>query len=165
MKKSEAAKLVAVLSAVYPRSQMNLETMRVYETMMEDLDFEVAQRAITKIIATSKWLPAVSEIRSAYADLRVGQVRAGGEAWGDVQMAVRLFGRYATPKFTDHVVAECVTQMGWRSICDSTNDIADRARFIELYNELAMRDRTNQVASPNLLIGGPVAALPKGRVG
>ena len=39
--------------------------------------------------------------------------------------------------FTDPVTAQCVASLRWRELCDSENQAADRARFVELYDKLA----------------------------
>lgn len=156
MTPADTAELVAMLSAAYPNSKIPEATCRVYESMLADLDRESAHRAVSRLMATSKWLPTIAEIRSAAVDLRLGAQRLGGEAWGDVSAAVRRFGRGQSPTFDDPIVAECVRQMGWLSICNSTNDAADRARFIEMYNGLAARARLDVVA-------GDALALPSAR--
>jgi hypothetical protein len=151
--KAEAAEIAAMLSAAFPRPQMTEPTMKVYQAMLLDLDRDTVHKAACRLIATAKWLPTVSEIRSAAIEVKRGERRLAGEAWGDVNMAIRRFGRFQVPEFDDPVVADCVRQMGWLSLCDSTNDPADRARFIELYDGLAQRERRE-------LVAGATYALP-----
>lgn len=152
MTQADVAELVATLSMAFPRPVMQEGTMRIYERMLLDLDRERAHQACARLIVSSKWLPTIAEIRSAATELEFGAVRAGAEAWGDVNEAVRRVGRYGVPKFADPVVAVCVRSFGWLALCDSTNDTADRARFIELYDQLAARDRRDAVAGPSLAL-------------
>lgn len=149
----EAAELVAVLLGAYPSARVNEQTCKIYESMLKDLDRDSAARAVSRLLATSKFLPAIAEIRAEATTVEHGHRRLGGEAWGDVGLAVRRFGRYEHPVFDDQIVAECVRQMGWLSLCNSTNEVADRARFIELYDGLAQRDRRE-------LVAGAANALP-----
>lgn len=158
MKKSEAAKIVATLSAAFPRPQMTEPTMKVYEMFLEDLPFEAGELAARRLIATAKFLPTIAEIRAAATELALGPRRLGGEAWGDVGAAIREFGRYQAPNFEDPLTAECVRQLGWLTLCDSTNDVADRARFVELYDGLALRQRADAVAGASLALPAPSAA-------
>lgn len=160
MTPNESAKLVAMVLGAFPRGipqnpELARKTAEVYKRMLLDLDYEVAERAVARLIATSRFLPTVSEIRAAAVDVTQGAVRQGGEAWGDVNMAIRRFGRYREPVFDDPIVAECVKQLGWQSLCNSTNDVADRARFIELYDGLAERVRRDEVAGPALALPAP----------
>jgi hypothetical protein len=58
-----------------------------------------------------------------------------------VLAAVRKFGVYRQPSFCDPVVARAVQSLGWEEICNSENQAADRARFIELYDRLSRAQR------------------------
>lgn len=163
MNPSESAKLVAMVLGAFPNAiprdpEMARKTAEVYKRMLLDLDFEVAERAVARLIATSKFMPTIAEIRSASIDVQRGARRLGGEAWGDVNAEVRRVGRYGSPEFTDPLTAEAVRQLGWLNLCDSTNDVADRARFVELYDGLAARARQDQVAGPALALPDPRAA-------
>ena len=150
MTEGQVAKLVAVLIAGYPSARITAETSAVYERMLRDLDYAAVNAAVEWLLATSKWLPTVAEIREAAHSLRDGEVKPGGEAWGLVITAVRLHGRYRTPgvdfEFGDPVVAQCVAAMARFEICESENSTADRARFIELYDRLAAQRRRAQLA-------------------
>lgn len=142
MDSSEAKKVVAMVMMAFPNSRANEQTAEIYASMLVDLEFEPTKKAVRNLLATARFMPAIAEIRSAVVEICAGPRKIGGEAWGDVNECVRKFGRYQAPEFTDPLVAECVKLMGWLALCDSTNDAADRARFIELYDGLAARGRT-----------------------
>jgi hypothetical protein len=143
-------KLVAVMVAAYPSSKISEESVGVYTRMLADLDYPAANAAVEQLLATSKWMPTVAEIRDRIVSLVTGEIRAGGEAWGSVLKAIRGAGRYRIPgvdfAFFDPVTAECVSAMSWVELCDSENPTADRARFIELYDQLATRHRRAQLS-------------------
>lgn len=137
MTKTEAMKLVAILMGAFPHNKATEATAGIYEELLLDLDAAAAKGAVLRLIATSKFFPSIAEIREASQPAE--ERRLGLEGWGDVNQAVRDFGRYQVPLFEDHITTECVKQMGWLSLCDSTNETADRARFVELYNGLQER--------------------------
>lgn len=147
----EIKKLVAVLVAAYPASKVTPESVGIYERMLADLDYPAANAAVEQLLATSKWLPTVAEIRERVASLAIGGVRAGGEGWGDVLKAIGRYGRNRVPgvdfEFADPVVLACVRAFGWRELCDSENPQADRARFVELYDKLASQRRTSELTA------------------
>lgn len=144
MRASETAKLVAVMSEAFPQSPMGLGTSEVYETMLRDIDFDHGMLAVQRLIATSKWMPQVSEIRAMVADIKYGPARSGVEAWGVVCEAIRRVGQYRpAPRFKDEKVGECVRRMGWLSLCLCTNEPADRARFVEIYEDLQRKERAD----------------------
>jgi hypothetical protein len=147
MTKTEVAKLVALLAAAFPASRWSEASQRVYEDRLADLDVDSASKAVARLIGTAEFMPTIAAIRSATADLRLGPVRPGGDAWGDVQDAVRQVGGYEPcPDFADPVVARCVDRFGWRALCFEGDGTADRARFIELYDRLAREQRLDQVS-------------------
>jgi hypothetical protein len=145
MTRLEVAKLVAVLRAAYPTARGDDSTSSAYETMLADLDHPTAYVAVERLIATSKFMPSVAEIREAYMDLMHGDRRAGGEAWGECLAAISRWGAYRSPgvdfTFRDPLVARVVAALGWTNLCGSENQVADRARFVELYDRLAVGAR------------------------
>lgn len=157
MKPSESANLVAVLMAAFPQSKMTSQTSAVYERQLADLDVECATVAVERLVNTVNWLPTVAQIRFAAAEVKHGPRRLGGEAWGDVVAAMRKVGWYGHPKFDDSLVADAVRMLGWQALCSSTNEVADRARFVELYDGLAERNRRETVVAKGL-------ALPAGQL-
>lgn len=161
MTPSQAAKLVAVLLQAYPQAQFGPSSSALYERELADLDAGTALDAVRRIVRTNKWLPTVAEIRAAAVDVTAGARRLGVEAWGDVVEAIRRIGSYqAAPEFTDQATSECVRLLGWLNLCRGTNEAADRARFVELYDGLSGRQRADLVAGKALPAAAPVGALP-----
>jgi hypothetical protein len=147
VKKSEAAEMVGFLLAAFPNARIASATGAVYEHMLADVDASVVQAVLERLIATSKFLPSVAEIRAAVNELHAGPKRPGGDAWGDVLRAISRFGSYRLPVFDDPLVDRAVAALGWRDLCLSENSTADRARFIQLYDELAVQNRTEAVTA------------------
>lgn len=160
MTEREVAKLVAVLIAAFPNSKISPETSAVYERMLRDLDYAAANAAIERLLATSKWLPTVAEIREAALTLHTGEIQPGGDAWGEV---LRLQSPRDEAEFErlDPVIARCIDRLGmlrrdtvWRAGSEirrcrvelGDNETADRARFIELYDQLAATQRRAQLS-------------------
>lgn len=150
MTELEAKKLIAVMVAAYPTTKVSDDSVRIYVRMLADLDYPAANAAVEQLLAISKWMPTVAEIRERVLSLSVGEVRAGGEAWGSVLRAIAGAGRNRKPgvdfAFADPVVGEAVKAFGWENLCDSENQVADRARFVELYDQLATKHRRAQLS-------------------
>lgn len=153
MKKSEVAELVMMLLAAYPNARTTASTSQVYEAMLADLDAGRARAAVQRLIASSRFMPTVAEIRTAAAELEHGALRSGAEAWLDVLDQVRREGYCGTPRFADPVTAGIVTRWGWRTLCFG-DAVTDRARFIEAYDAQARRERDGVVTA---------GALPEAR--
>ena len=148
MTPKQAAQTVALLAAAYPYAKVSVDTSQVYENMLGDLDFDVTKQAVARLVTTSKFMPTIAEIREASTALRLGPPRTGGEAWADACAAVRKVGRYGTPKWQDPILAETMRLWGaWRDFCNSPeDDPGGRARFIEMYDQLAARKRADVVS-------------------
>ena len=166
MTTSETIKFIATIAAAYPSQAARLSPdaleamVPVWHEMLKDLAASQANAALARCVATSTWMPSVADIRSAAVQQTIGAARAGGDAWGDVLAAVRRYGYLRTPAFSDPVVARAVYALGWLEICNSENQVADRARFIELYEQLQVSERVEaQVA------GLPAARVPDKRLG
>lgn len=153
MTPAEAARAVAVLQAAFPAARWSEATVAVYESLLSDLDAELVTRAIERIIRSSKFLPTVAEVRDAAAELAFGPGRSGLEAWAEVGLAIRRVGSYGSPTFDDPLVAECVRVLGWRTLCHGGSpEGVDRARFVELYQELLRRQRLQDVSEPGRIL-------------
>lgn len=163
MTKLEAAKLVAVLTAAYPSAKVTDRTSEAFEHMLADLDGEVASKAVARIIATSRFFPSIAEIRETVTDLECGAIRAGGDAWCDVLEQSRRVGYTGRPRFDDPIVRAIVARWGWRALCLSETGAADRARFIELYEALAKRERADRISGVALPAPAAHRALPGGQ--
>lgn len=150
MTRPEVAKLVAVLIASFPSAKPSPQTSQVYEDMLSDLEHGPTNAAIKRLISTARFMPTIGEIRGAVLEAQHGPQRPGGEAWGDVIAAVHKFGVYRTPVFDDPQVERAVKALGWTEICNSENQVADRARFIETYNALSTNIRRELVMPPDV---------------
>ncbi len=160
MQRSETAQILTMLSAAFRDAPISEMTAELYETMLADLDFQACKTAVFRLIRTSKWLPTIAEVRGAVADVQLGPKRSGGEAYGDVLAEIRRTGYIGVPRFNDPVVSRCVELMTWRGLCLGENEAADRARFIELYDSLAERERRDVVAGIALPPARGGLALP-----
>lgn len=161
MTKADASELIAKLFAAYGQD-FAPQTVAAYEGMILDLDRATTSAAICRLICTSKFRPSIAEIRAATLEQAAGHQRIGAEAWSDVLAEGRRVGTYGLPEFRDPLTAECVRQMGWRNLMTSSNDAADRARFIELYNSLSARGYNDAVSGKFALPAGNVGKLLTG---
>lgn len=148
MKPSEASKLVLMLFKSFPNARTDEDNARAFESALIDLDAIMAGKAIERLRATRTFLPSIAEIRQATIDLQLGPLTTGEQAYATMLGVIRKVGAYATPRFTDPLITQAIGVWGsWQDVCRSPeNDAAGRARFIELYDQLARRRREAQVS-------------------
>jgi hypothetical protein len=149
----EILKALTVLASAYPRFDLPEQTIRIYQRLLADLDFDLLKAATLQCATTHTFFPAVAEIRAAAVDLKAmaDGIPSDIEAWGQVLEQMRKVGSYGTPDFSHPLVDQVVRQMGWINLCMSENQIADRARFLEAYSQTNKVTRRRSQMLPEVL--------------
>lgn len=136
MIKEEAFKCMSILKAAYPRQLLDAATLTTYTTMLEDLACDDVQSAIQRIICTSKFFPAIAEIR-AECTRAVSTLPEPEIAWGEVRKLVNSYGGRQRDdrklEFSHPEIAAAVDVIGWQTICNDENVTSTRARFVDAY--------------------------------
>lgn len=139
-KTDEVTDVIAALVDAYPRAGIEARTVRVYCMALADIPVAELRAAAMKLIGSSRFFPSVAEIREAWALAKTGPKRSGLDAWGDVLREVQRVGWYGTPALEDPIAAAAVKVLGWRALCESDNQAADRAHFAKAYESIAARN-------------------------
>lgn len=155
---AEIAKIIAVLADAYPsfrpgrtggEVEAKLKSMaRSYYWALSDLDAGRLMQAAHSLVRTNTFFPSAAELARAYfdmADLAKGMPSAP-EAWAEVKALFRRgFSRYNEPtaESVSHPRVWAALQGigGWMALCDSENDAADRARYLQAYQTYTERDQ------------------------
>ncbi len=141
---SEIRGVLKQLFSAYTNSQATAETVAVYGRLLSDIPPADLQTVIDQCLAECKFLPTIAEIRERYTALTksLGALSAA-EAWGLVTGQIRAIGSWGAPYFDDPLTARVVEMMGWLNLCQSENQMADRAQFMRMYQEI--RDRHDRI--------------------
>ena len=144
-------KMLTVLVLAFPNAKIEKGSIDVYARDLADIPEDVLDLACQECRVTLRFFPTIAEIRDAAAKLQSGvdSLPPAGEAWREFQ---KMAGdcREMPQDIGNPVLAQTLTGMGWRYLTTSDNVIADRARFIELYNEYAKRRLHRFVETPAL---------------
>jgi hypothetical protein len=81
MTKTEATRLVAILTAAYPVPSWPEETIQLYVEVLTELDYRAATDAVKRWMHTESASPAISDIFHLVADATLGMC-GPAEAWG-----------------------------------------------------------------------------------
>ncbi len=135
--------VLTVLISAYPATKLTPQAVSVYERILSEVPIEALEAATLQHIATSRFFPTVAELREMALELASPQYQhlTPDEAWGVVKDAFRRFGQYRTPEFADPMVAKVVSLMGWKELCASENQVADRAHFMTMYQRMLEREK------------------------
>jgi hypothetical protein len=153
--REDISKMVAFLSAAYPNWNVSEYTLEVYYEDLQDIPAEelriAAKHCRTEI--GRKFAPSVGEIRGAVADIRrsASNVPSTFQAWQEVQKQIlENGGDYGNPEWSSPLVEEAVRRMGWRNLRMSEDQTADRARFLQCYEQLVERATKEDMLLPDV---------------
>ena len=155
MTRQEFWQFAAAIRTYYSRENIlpNEQAMELWYRQLQDIPFPVAEAILAKWVATNKWSPSIADIRDSMAEIQNGGPAPDwGEAWDQAMNAIRRFGSYdedgalaSLPPLT----RETVRRLGYKSLCWSENQVADRANFRQVYEILSKRKvETDKIPLP-----------------
>lgn len=130
------------IKAAYPNSNIipDRYAMKVWYTLLRDIDFRVVQNALWEHMSTSVFPPSIADIRRLCTDRCEHPILNFEDAWGAVQKAIGTYGSEQPQKAfaeLDELTCSVVKSLGWIRLCRSGNLVADRANFREAYEAKA----------------------------
>ncbi len=134
MNRTEVINLLGMATANFPSMQEKdmRPTATLWEQALSDIKYDVAQKALIKVLSTSKFFPTVAEIREAAMEITQPRYMDAMEAWDLIVQAIRKFG-YIDEKGGLESLPEDVRAMakrfGWRELCLDENPDTLRAQF------------------------------------
>ena len=156
MTKREFALFASALRALYPNNDKllpNDAARNLWYEMLSDIPFSVADAGLRKWAATEKWPPTIAEIRGFCVSAAAGDLPDWGSAWHETLDAIARYGYQGEQAAMDALspmTRETVKRLGWRQLCISENQEADRANFRMVYESLAERKTKDRAISPEL---------------
>ena len=157
MEKREFVKLLAAIELAYSQFNItsNIPKVDLWYKMLGHYEYPLMAAAVHRHILTNQWPPTISDLTEAAQPAK----KEIGDTWGKVKKAMAAFGTYREQEAlasVDQLTAEAIKIMGWRSLCLSTNEMADRAHFLKIYGSLEKRSREENILPSNIknLIGG-----------
>ena len=136
----EVTKLVGVLAASFPNTQMSKDSVNVYARMLKDIPLDVLTTAVEQCMVESEFLPTIAKLRNRALSLVAPPRKDPMDAWGVVVKEIQRVGFYRSPHFEDPLIARAVDCMGWQYLCSSENIVADRAHFAKVYEQFVERE-------------------------
>lgn len=157
MNKAEFKNIAFAISTAYPNSSLfqSRESAEFWYKLLQDIDYDIAQNAVTEHISTNKFPPSIAEIREKCTKRYGKGIPDWGTAWESVLKAIRKYGwpeELKALESMDDLTRKCVKRLGYQNLCGSENFMADRANFRMLYEELAVEVRTDQQLQEPVLV-------------
>lgn len=148
------------LMNAYPNKAIGEETIQIYLRLLADIPADLLKAAALAHVTQSQFFPTVAELRDAGAALmeRALGLPNAYDAWNEVCRAITTHGHIRTPEFTHPLIKKAVDACGgWRTLCMSENQIADRARFFQVYEVYQGRQQEEHRMLPE--VAGMISTL------
>ena len=152
---TDIGQIIGVISAAYPNWNPTDYTAEVYFQTLSDLPADELKAATLHCISEAgrKFAPSVGELRGAVSELRgyTANVPSSYQAWQEVQrQMVENGGDYGIPVWSNPIVGQAVRAMGWRNLRMSEDQTADRARFLQCYEQFVERATRDDMLLPEV---------------
>jgi len=162
-------KMFALFAANWPKEPQTPMQVQLYERVLEDVPDAILETAALDIIASSEWFPKAAEVRRAAFRILEGQgqLPTAGQAWGEVRSQMLrvgmlgpsfggMLGNISRPEwgklqFSHPIIMQAVKAMGgWNALLSSFDEMADRAHFFKVYEQLAQREQRAATMLPDV---------------
>lgn len=166
MDKREFSLFTAALRTYYSRENLlpNQQAVELWYRQLQDVPYQIAVAVLDKWVATNKWSPSIADIREAVAEIENGGAAPDwGEGWEQAMRAIRRYGSYGEAEALEAMpplARETVRRLGYKSLCLSENQMADRSNFRQVY-EIVARRQTETAKIP-LPVHEKIAQLTAG---
>lgn len=132
--------LIKALKSAYPNFKIieNKIAFEMWLSMLQDIPLDMLQEAVYKHMATEEYPPSIAQLRKKALSAEV-DLKDWSEAWGLFGKSVSKFGLYrATEALNwireqDPLAANIIQRFGYQELCESDNQMADRAHFKTAY--------------------------------
>lgn len=150
MDKKEFALFAAALKTYYPKESLlpNSQAMELWYRQLQDIPYSVAELALNKWVATSKWSPTIADLRESAVSVVNGEKPDWSEGWEQTIKAIKKYGSYnqaAALESLPPITRQTVERLGYMELCRSENTTPDRANFRTIFQEIAERKQKEAV--------------------
>lgn len=156
MTKEEVIKLIGICSANYrgwPEKGKEEDVADLWYAILKDESLKVGQLAIFKHMTRSHFPPTIADLRAAIVEVTTEPGLTPMDAWGEVKAAIRRYGWNNEGKAMasmSETTQRVVRSIGYQTLCQSENEMADRAHFLKVFETLDKRAREDALLMPGL---------------
>lgn len=154
MNKQEFGQIALAIKTYYPTDKVFATDVAIdlWFKHFEDIPYNVMSAAIEKWVLTNERSPSIAALRGMCVSITGGEVPDSGQAWEEVVNAIRKYGYYREGEALESLsplARETTKQIGFYELCVSENQVADRAHFMQMYDQVARRHKTDsQLSEP-----------------
>lgn len=161
-KKQEIFKTLAFLAALYPKFELEKQTVQAYTEILADIPAETLRAAAKELGSSATFFPAAAELRQAAFDLmeQAQGIPSAYEAWEQVLRQFQGRRQELHP-----LALRAINQIGGLGAFGASQidqEASWRARFVSAYEALVDQERTQARRLPD--VAETVKRLEDGRV-
>lgn len=177
MTEQQVAAMLGVLKAVWPRQDIDANTIKAWAWAFADVDDADGQQAVaTYLKHGNSFFPVPSDLITIIAEKQMPFIP--DEAWAEVTREVNRVGFRPLPRLTPNgiepppkrsfshpLIAAAVDAVGWETICLEGNNPMVRSQFVKALTALQVKARKGSATGAAAVDGGAHhtdAALPQG---
>lgn len=152
MSKKEFLIIMQILVKAYANFQITDDKVNLYFDLLGDLDFNITQVAVKKLILESPYVPTISDIRKQAIEIMHPGIDAT-EAYGEVRRAIKDFGYdnvYEALESMSPLTRKVCGYIGWQNICLSEEPSIIRGQFLRMYSELKEKEQREMLLPESL---------------
>lgn len=159
MKRDEMAQIIVVMGKVWPNMRIPESTAEAalmrdaWFRVLGDFESDVVMASVDWFSNEAREFPPnpgqlADRVRSMLDPLDV--VPDVDQALVEIRAAIGACGRSGSPSWSHPAIAAAVASIGWRNLCDSTNQDVLRAQIIRVYGTSSERHRRTQAIPPSV---------------
>lgn len=150
MRPTDWAAVALEVHALWPQARWDEVTVERAGALVADLDGRLVLAAVHTLAAEGReFPPPPGVIRSRAVELASADTAPDvDQAWAEVRGAMATVGSWGVPELSHPAVAATVDAMGWKTLCRSEDQMADRAHFLRLYGAATARARRSSMMPP-----------------
>ncbi len=141
--------IVTRLFASYPNADASELAIAAYLDWLQRIPAQDVEAAVSQAMNDSPvFLPPAPQLFATWQRLAQPDIPPAAEGWASVSKALREVGSWGTPTFSNSITAQVVKAIGWKTLCASEDEMADRAHFLKMYDSIAKRTSDNMRQLP-----------------
>lgn len=135
--------------------------VKAWHLLCGDIDYNIAQMAMVKLLKTAKFEPKPSELIEAAESFIKKETLSAEEAWIEVG---RKLNPYQKPQWSNEIIKLTVDSLGYINLCNSLRPEIDRERFIKTYNIFIAREKGNKTNNEVMQLFGETVKSIAGKL-
>ena len=146
MTREEFAKFSMALKTFYPKDNImaNEQAMELWYSMLQDIDYKIAEMSLNKWVLTNKWSPTIADIREMAVNVEQGDEITWDESFDEARRMIRKYGYPRQKEALEEmrpITRQVVERMGYMDMCMCEDIEVERGQYRMAFENQAKRNK------------------------